>query len=32
VGFTCMRAMGLPIEEWGAKSLRVTKPIGEVLV
>lgn len=32
VGFTCMRAMGLPLDEWGAKSLRVTKPIGEVLV
>jgi hypothetical protein len=32
VGFTCMRVMGMPIEEWGVKSLRVTKPIGEILV
>ncbi len=32
VGLTCMRAMGLNIDAWGAKSLRVTKPIGEILV
>ena len=32
VGLTCMRAMGMPVDAWGAKSLRVTKPIGEILV
>ena len=32
VGFTCLRAMGLPLDSWGAKSLRVTKPISEILV
>ena len=32
VGFTLMRVMGMPIDEWGAKSLRTTKPIGEILV
>ena len=32
VGLTCMRAMGMPMEEWGVKSLHVTKPISEILV
>jgi hypothetical protein len=31
VGLTAMRAMGLPIQSWGAKSLQTSKPISEVL-
>jgi hypothetical protein len=31
VGLTTMRAMGLPIQTWGTKSLQTSKPISEVL-
>jgi hypothetical protein len=31
VGLTAMRAMGLPIQTWGTKSLQTSKPISEVL-
>jgi hypothetical protein len=32
VAFTAMQAMGLTIDTWGTKSLRVSKPISEILV
>ncbi len=31
IGFTLMRAMGVPIERWGTKSLQTSKPITEIL-
>jgi hypothetical protein len=31
VGFTAMRAMGLPLEKWGTQSLQTSKVISEVL-
>ena len=31
VGFTVMRAMGLPIDRWGTKSLETSKPITEIM-
>jgi hypothetical protein len=31
VGLTAMRAMGVPIQTWGAKSLQTSKPVSEVL-
>ncbi|MSO73147.1 MAG: DUF1552 domain-containing protein [Rhodospirillaceae bacterium] len=32
VGLTVMRAMGLPIQKWGTKSLETSQPIGDVLI
>jgi hypothetical protein len=32
VAFTMMQVMGLGLEAWGTKSLRVTKPVSEILV
>ena len=32
VAFTCMQLMGLGLENWGTKSLRVSKPVTEILV
>ncbi len=31
VGFTAMRVMGVPIEQWGTNSLQTSKPITEIL-
>ncbi|MBM3512556.1 MAG: DUF1552 domain-containing protein [Alphaproteobacteria bacterium] len=31
IGLTAMTAMGVPVESWGTKSLKTTKPITEVL-
>ena len=31
IGLTAMTAMGVPIESWGTKSLKTSKPIAEVL-
>jgi hypothetical protein len=31
VGLTALRAMGVPLESWGTKSLRTTKPIADLL-
>jgi hypothetical protein len=31
VGLTAMAAMGVPIESWGTKSLKTSKPITEIL-
>lgn len=32
VGLTLMRLMGVPIAEWGTRSLRTADPIGEIVV
>ncbi len=31
IGLTAMRAMGVPIQSWGSKSLQTSKPISEIL-
>ncbi len=31
VGLTMQRVMGVPVEAWGAGSMRTTKPVGEIL-
>lgn len=31
IAFTAMQVMGMPIDAWGTKSLRVSKPISEIL-
>jgi hypothetical protein len=31
IGFTVMRALGVPLEKWGTKSLQTSKPITEIL-
>lgn len=32
IGLTAMRIMGVPIAEWGTRSLRTTDPIGDIVV
>ena len=31
IGYTAMRALGVPIESWGTKSLNTSQVIGEIL-
>ena len=32
IGFTAMRIMGVPVAEWGTRSLRTTDPISDIVV
>jgi hypothetical protein len=32
VGYTALRAMGVPLQSWGTKSLQTSKPLTEILV
>jgi hypothetical protein len=32
IGLTAMRVMGVPVAEWGARSLRTSEPITDIMV